>query len=177
MGDVIFQVTKHSCTFLTFQVQILISLTMSDFLNGSPKSVAILSVYQQANMMPGSIGWRKPPFYFCLSTEFLHSTHSYSPAPGIRLAAHLCKCNTTSVFPGGRPTARLLLCSGMSSRLRARAINSIFRVSKISTWPQVATGTRAFWATNNSRGKSCSPAVLSTFTSLYSLHNLKMKMY
>ena len=79
----------------------------------SPKSVAIVSVYQQANMMPGSIGWRKPPFYFGLSsTKSLHSTHSYSPAPEIRLAVHLCKCNTTSVFPTGRTEdPRHLLCS------------------------------------------------------------------
>ena len=66
--------------------------------------VSILSVSRQANMLPGSATWRKPPFYFGLPTEFLHSTRSYSPAPAIRLAEHLCKCNTTSVFPG-EPTS------------------------------------------------------------------------
>ena len=91
---------QYSCTSLTFQVvEILIILTMS-LVDNSPQKVAIFSVYRQGNMLPSGASQRKPPFYFGLSTGFLHSTHSHYPAPGIHHAVHLRKCNTTSVFYG-----------------------------------------------------------------------------
>ena len=121
-------------------------------LNESVQSVVIFSMGRKGNIVPGDIGWRKHPFYFSLSSDFLHSTNSYYPETGIHLAGYLCKFNTTSVFPR-RPTwPRLLLCSGTSSRLGAgRTISNL--TFQRGTWPQVAGGTRAFWESNHSRGK------------------------
>ena len=140
-------------------------------IDGSPRFVTITNVHRRANMLAGDVTWRKPPFYFGLSTDFLHSTHSYYPEPEHPHAGQLRKCNTTSVFPGRPTSKRLLLCSGTSPGLRARIISTFSRITlEIGSWSQVARGTRAFWATKYSRGESSQLAVaMSTFTGLYSL--------
>jgi hypothetical protein len=78
-------------------------------LDESPQSVIIFSVGRKGNIVPGDIGWRKPPFYFGLSSDFLQSTHSYYPETGIHLAGYLCKCNTT-MFPGRPPRDHVFKC-------------------------------------------------------------------